>query len=219
MSLPPIRAWPPPARRLIRMARSARLASRSNVASPPTGASSAPNAASDGAARAMTLGVTGDSLARRCVSLAPAASVADSVSRACCSPTARPNSAVPSTPPSRRRVRLISACGARQVRPRWRSTTTTRASWMRTTTELSEQRARAACPIAAGRTRQLREQVGNRRCLLRRRRFAALGRLGQTAEIEAERAIGRPNQGQLWRIQRDRPRHDAPEQQFVDRQR
>ena len=87
--LSPIRTWPPPARRLNRMARSARLASRSNVASPPTGASSAPNAASDGAARAITLGVTGDSLARRCVSLAPAASVADSVSRACCSPTAR----------------------------------------------------------------------------------------------------------------------------------
>ena len=97
-------------------------------ASPPTGASSAASAASDGAARAITLGVTGDSLARRWVSLAPAASVADSVSRACCSPSARLSSAVPSTPPRGRRVRSISACGACQVTPSCRSTTATRAS-------------------------------------------------------------------------------------------
>ncbi len=50
-----------------------------------------------------------------------------------------------------------------------------------------------------------------------RRRLAARSR--QAAEIEAERAVARPHQGELRLIQLHRPRHDAPEQQLVERQR
>ena len=220
MSPAPIRTWPAPARRLTRASRSARPASRSNVASPPTGASSAANAASDGAARAITLGVTGDSLARRCVSLAPAASVADSVSRACCSPSCQAELGGPVDaafrPSGEVDLRLRRPPGDAELaihhHDRARRGCARRRSW-------PEQRVRAARPIAAGRPRQLRQQIGDRRCLSCGRRLAAVGRLGQAAEIEAERAVGRPHQRQLRRIQRHRPRHDAPEQQFVHRQR
>ena len=191
----PIRTWPPPARRLNRMVRSARLASRSSVASPPTGASSAASAASDGAARAITLGVTGDSLARRCVSLAPAASVADSVSRACCSPSCqaqlggpvhpafRPSGQVDlrvRRPPGDAELAIHHHDTARRGCARARS-------WPSSAFEL---RARS---LPAGRASSASRSAIGVACR-RRRRFAALGRLGQAAEIEAERAVGRPHQ-------------------------
>ena len=119
----------------------------------------------------------------------------------------------------RRRVRSISACGARQVTPSWRSTTTTRASWMRT---------RRSCPNSAFELRARSLPAG-------RASSASRSAIGVACSVGA----GSPPSVASVRLPRsrlsvpsaartrvscgasnvDRPRHDAPEQQFVDRQR
>jgi hypothetical protein len=89
--------------------------------------------------------------------------------------------------------------------------------------KLAEQRALVAVAIANRRACQHGEQSGDRRMPRCRRsshgRLAAVGRLGEAAEVEAERAIGGAQQGELRAVNLDSARRDPPEHEFVKRQR
>ena len=140
--------------------------------------------------------------------------------RAFCPPSASEISAVPSAPPLRQARQVESPPAApAMLTPSCRSTTITLASLIADHAQLTEQRtlARSRSRPAAAPVPPARRQPASP--ALACGWLTAVGRLRQAADIQAQRAIGCPHQGQPRAIDVNRTQRDAPQQQLAQRQR